>query len=239
MEVIRVATHNTCHTGWNPRNHSELFPDLSQRKGYFEENLEEMRKNWETVYSGFFADLIGLQEYCGWFDLSHTKRTDDVVFKPLGFEVMDGNEGIAVATRFPLTPVYEKDFLPTSVRRRQKFYVEIGGKRIAVFNCHPSPKLDQGELRQAEYRMLLRDFREEEWFIAVGDYNARTAAEYELFREAGFPMANNGIPTVRKTGSACDNIIVSPNIRIENVRCYDEDFLLSDHVLFAADLILP
>lgn len=236
---IKVATHNVCHSGFNPATGGEMTKG-AYRFGYPEEWIDKMRENWKNVYSGFSADLIGLQEYCEWFDLNHTEKTADVVFKPFGYEVNDGKMGtamrLAVASKHPLELVSETDFAPVSERRRQKFYVTIGGKRIAVFNCHPTPKPDGGEVRLEEYRVLIEDFRKEECFIAFGDYNARTAAEFEIFEQAGFPMANHGIPTVRVSGSTCDNIVVSPNIRIVNLQVHDPAFSLSDHAVLYAEL---
>ena len=49
-------------------------------------------------------------------------------------------------------------------------------------------------------------------------------------------MANHGIPTVRVSGSTCDNIVVSPNIRISNVQVFDPGFSLSDHAVLYAEL---
>lgn len=239
MKTIRVATHNICHTGWNPLDHTELFPDHSYRNGYPEEISGLMKENWKNVYSGFSADLIGLQEYCEWFDLGHTKTTAETVFRPFGYEIVHPGRGLAVATRFALEPVYESDFQPVSNRRRQKFYAEIDGKRVAILNSHPTPRLDGGDVRQAEYRILMEDFAKETYFIAFGDYNARTAEEFRIFEEAGYPMANRGIGTVRKSGCTCDNIIVSPNIRILKTELFDPDYLLSDHQVLYAEIEIP
>ena len=235
---LKVATHNVCHSGYDPENGHEMVHG-AYRYGYPAEWIDKMRAGWKNVYSEFSADLIGLQEYCPWFDLAHTEKTADVVYQPFGFTVNDGKLGtdmrLAVATKHPLELVWEKDFAPVSPRRRQKFYVTIGGKRIAVINSHPTPRADGGDIRQEEYKLLIEEFEKEPCFIAFGDYNARTAAEFEIFEKAGYPMANHGIKTVRG-GSHCDNIVVSPNIRIENVQVFDPTFFLSDHAVLYAEL---
>ena len=237
---IRVATHNVCHSGFDPRNGQEMV-NGEYRFGYPEEWIGKMRENWKRVYSGFSADLIGLQEYCQWFDLAHTEKTEDVVYRPFGFEVSGGllltaDMCLAVASKIPVELVSESDFQPVSPRHRQKFRANIGGHDVAVINSHPSPKADRGAIRQEEYRLLLEEFKNEEYFIAFGDYNARTAEEFKIFEEAGYPMANHGIPTVRVSGSTCDNIVVSPNIRISNVQVFDPEFSLSDHSVLYAEL---
>lgn len=239
MKTYTVATHNICHTGWDPRYRTETFPDHSLRLGYKEEILDVMRENWKKVYSLFNAELIGIQEYCPWFNLKHTEKTVDHIFHPLGYEITNGGQGLEIASQIPVTPVYETTFEPVSDRRLQKFYTVINEKRIAVFNCHPSPKSDQKELRQAEYRVLLEEIGKEEWVIAFGDFNSKCVEELCVFQEAGYSLANTGFGTVVDTGSACDNIIVSPNIQISNVELFDTEHLLSDHMVLAASLLIP
>lgn len=87
--ILRVASHNVCHSGFDPENGQEMV-DGAYRYGYPEDWIGKKRENWKRVYSGFSADIIGLQEYCRWFDLSHTEKTEDVVYRPFGYEI-NGN----------------------------------------------------------------------------------------------------------------------------------------------------
>ena len=248
MIRLSVATHNICHFGKDPVDGHELFPDHTYKNGYDADDVAEMKKRWKAVYEGFQADLVGLQEYCPQFDFAGTLSGPEVAFAPFGYRVYadeftspQGHK-LAVASKHPVFPVWEKSFAPASERRVDKFTVELadsdGGetRRIAVFDCHPHPRF--AEVRQEEYALLIEEFKKEETFIAFGDYNAKTAEEYGIFRQAGYPMANGGDAgtfLTTETGSTCDNIIVSPNIAITAVRVLDPAFTLSDHaVLFAA-----
>jgi len=241
MEKLRVATHNVCHMGFNPLNGSELLPDLTHRFGYEADKVEMMKKNWDAVYSAFSADIIAFQEYCPWFDFAHTIPTREALFERFGYLVDEGewvsNMRLTIASKMPLEKGYERSFMPASERRRRKAYVTVGDKRIAIFNCHPTPGNNQ-EVRQREYALLLENFKDEEYFIACGDYNARTMDEFEIFKKAGYSMANTGIGTVRKTGLTCDNIIVSQNIRIEKTELFDKEFSLSDHAILYAEVLI-
>ncbi len=232
---LRVATHNICHMGKNPIDRTELFPDKTYRNGYEADMVDLMKRNWKQVYESFTADLIGLQEVHMWFDLASTIRTEDQVFRPFGYELFHQDTGLAVASRFPLVQEVETRFEPVSKRRWQKFRLNVNGREIAIFNTHPTPR--DAEIRQKEYGILIDEFRKEECFLAFGDFNAKTADEYEIFREAGFPMANDGIATV-ENGSMCDNIIVSPNVKFERVDVYDPEFSLSDHAVLYAEVLI-
>lgn len=233
MLTLRVATHNICHMGKNPIDRTELFPDHSYRNGYEEDMLGLMKQYWTEVQSSFSADVMGLQEYCGWFDLKHTRRTAEEVYEPFGYEVLDVGTGLTLVTKLPAVHEISSNFEPVSIRRWQKFHLTAGDREIAVFNTHPTPR--DAEIRQKEYAMLIEEFRKEETFIAFGDFNGKTADEYEIFEKAGFPMANTGLGTTEK-GSECDNIIVSPNIRFQRVEIFDPKFTVSDHAVLYAEV---
>lgn len=236
MKKIYAATHNICHMGYNPQDGTQLFPDGKYRFGYETDMVETMMQNWEKVYSSFSADIIGIQEHYFWIDQRHMHITEKEIFNRFGYEVEDGDMGLAVASKLPLTRVCELSFAPVSKRRWQKFYIEADGKKIAVFNSHPTPK-DNREIRRQEYELLLDEFKNEECFIAFGDYNARSIDEFEIFADAGYHMANAGITTT-VGGHTCDNIIVSSNIEVGDILLFDEGFSLSDHNILLAELLI-
>ena len=234
---LRVATHNICHMGKNPVDRTELFPDGSYRMGYEADMVCRMKQYWEEVYGSFSADFIGVQEYYPWFDLAHTMRTDETVFAPKGYAVHFGGHGLGLLSKHPVTPCEEADFGEISTRRWQKFYAEIGGIRIALFNTHPMPKAERRPIREQEYAFLMKEFQKEPYFLTFGDFNAHTGDEFEPFLRAGFHIANPGLTTV-EGGPPCDNIIASPNIRLSNVTLYDVDLRLSDHMVLASDAVI-
>ena len=234
MLKLRVATHNICHMGKNPADRTELFPDGTYRNGYEADMAGLMKEYWDEVYGCFEADFVGTQEYFPWFDLARTMRTEEAVFAPKGYEVHDGGHGLALISKHPVRIAEEADFGEISARRWQKFYTEIQGIRIAIFNTHPMPKAERRMIRAQEYEFLIREFLKEPYFLAFGDFNAHDGEEFEPFLHAGFHLANPGLCTV-ETGSPCDNIISSPNIRLTNVTLYDVDLRLSDHMVLACD----
>lgn len=231
---LKLVSHNICHMGWHPIKRHELFPDKSYINGYEEDVVDLQKENWKTVYDGISADLIGIQEYCEWFDNAHTIRTEDQVFGPMGYTIA-GESGIRLATKHPAELVIDTNFAPVSVRRWQKFYVTVEGRKIAVFNTHPMPH--DAEVRQQEYAMLVEEFKKEETFLCFGDYNGRTADEYEIFPRSGFNMANTGIGTT-KNGATCDNIVTSPNIHFSKILVLDTENKLSDHWVLYAEVEL-
>ena len=232
--VLRVATHNICHMGKNPFDRTELFPDGTYRNGYEADMTVLMKQYWEEVYGSFTADLIGTQEYFPWFDLSHTMDSRETVFGPLGYEVHFGGHGLALLSKLPAEHAEEADFGEISKRRWQKFYVDIGGLRLAVFNTHPMPKAERRAVRAEEYAFLIREFQKEPLFLAFGDFNAASPDEFEVFQNAGFRMANPGLCTV-ENGHPCDNIIASSDITLSNVSLHDVDLRLSDHMILACE----
>lgn len=235
--IITAATHNVCHMGMNPIDRTELFPGNTYRNGYPEEILELMKREWAAAYAGLEADVIGLQEYFPWFDLARRIPSEQQIFAPRGYRVDYGGRNLALASRLPFRKTGQDTFAPVSGRPKARYVVEAGGREITVFNCHPSPRADRAALRREEYRLLAELFRREGTFIALGDFNARTAEEYEVFAEAGFGMANTGIVT-EEHGCSCDNIVVSADIRIRSVNTLDKEFVLSDHAILTAELEL-
>lgn len=231
----RVATHNVCHMGMNPIDRSELFSGNTYRNGYPEEIVELMKREWANAYALFDADFIGIQEYFPWFDLKRSVVTEEQVYRPFGYAVEYGGRNLAFASKHPFKKIYQDTFEGISVRQKEKFTLNFDGRDITIFNSHPSPGPGKEEARRKEYEKLVELFDEEETFVAFGDYNARSADEFEPFVKAGYSMANTGISTEEK-GNPTDNIIVSKNIKITSVGTFDKEFVLSDHAILWAEL---
>ena len=89
------------------------------------------------------------------------------------------------------------------------------------------------QLRQKQFATLIEDES-----ILVGDFNAQVGSEYDVFKNAGFSMVNNGsIGTLRETLCA-DNIIVSNGISISDYEVIDDYKLNTDHLGLFANLSL-
>lgn len=122
------------------------------------------------------------------------------------------------------------------VRGYQKCYIRIDGKNIALFNTHLAAYSQYRSTRIAQAMELLEEMQNEQYCIAVGDFNmgAATYEDYEYiymakpYVDAGFNMANwkTGLIDTWFDGSTVegstskhptDNIIASPNIDIDLV----------------------
>ena len=130
--------------------------------------------------------------------------------------------------------------------------VQIEGKDVCVISLHydwHDCDLRHLQIRQTiefasryEYAMILGDFNPDD-FVAGEKRSERLTYEEDLapFRQAGFRVANAdqfGMFTTiigRQEPFPCDNIVVSPNIRIHKVgRIYRE--WMNDHAPLWADL---
>ena len=117
------------------------------------------------------------------------------------------------------------------VRGYQKCYIRVDGKDIALFNTHLAAYSQYRSTRIAQAMELLEEMQNEQYCIAVGDFNmgGATYEDYEYiymakpYVDAGFNMANwkTGLidtwfdgTTVEGSTSKhpTDNIITTPNI---------------------------
>lgn len=118
-----------------------------------------------------------------------------------------------------------------------KGYIIYNKKRICLINCH----LDWRPAgRRQELDMILAAMQKEEYVICCGDFNIESVSEWDIFRNAGYKLANDGAFGQFHTwphGSSSwpneitDNVIVSSNINIQNVQMLSGtgDFEVSDH----------
>jgi exonuclease III len=131
---------------------------------------------------------------------------------------------------------------------KQTLYYE--NKEIVILNAHCEYRGESNfELvRKAQFEELATEMAQHNYCICCGDFNAWSASEFNVFKDAGFTCANCGDYGVIDTWyvgtdypdwpfKAVDNIIITPNIVIQNVERgpYDFDYF-SDHAPLIADL---
>jgi len=122
------------------------------------------------------------------------------------------------------------------------------GKMIYIYNIHP---YFIAEDREAQLEAILEDMQKHEYVICCGDTNVESREELNIFTDAGYKLANDGIfgqyhtwphfkpPEYTGDEYDClDNIIVSNNINIQNVWTIPGtgDYVMSDHVALVAVL---
>ena len=139
----------------------------------------------------------------------------------------------------PVETVNYQNLKPNAEKRSYlKSYIELNGKRIAVFNTHldvsDSVNSEGVQYKVLQARELCEIVSKEEYFILIGDFNTTCNsvehADYinqlKPFADAGFHLANcsefgfdiTWYATASKDGERypTDNIITSANITISN-----------------------
>lgn len=133
--------------------------------------------------------------------------------------------------------------------RALRLVFERDGRSLAVYGVHlvaeghipkgkarsegsaKSPSHSQ-RLRQSQFRALIEDAKKFDLAILTGDFNAQKPWEYDIFKDAGFAIANCSAAygeqaTLRDIPA--DNIILSPGISFVDFRVLKDYVLDTDH----------
>lgn len=142
-----------------------------------------------------------------------------------------------------------------ATKETQRFYAFrttylVGGKTIAVYSVHLCADGHMGNestesvqklgaaLRAQQFAELIEDAKLFDGAVIAGDFNARTAAEYEIFSKAGYSMVNDGtIATLRGTIPA-DNIVVCGDVVLQGSSLIKDYTLNTDHYGFVATVLV-
>lgn len=234
---IKVATMN--YGLWN---------DGSTK--YVEDSkVDQVLDAWKKMLDDQDVDILAGQEWLRFFDRSNQLEANECLFSykyPYQFATPTGH-GKNLVSKMECTDYTVSNFSNKTNRQYLKAYTEIGGKRICLINAHCSLETDFQIQRKAEFEELIRIMDGEDYAIAFGDFNAYTVSEFDLFRQAGYAVANGGEFGSFDTWThfdkpsswsnmAIDNIIVSSNIQILRVSVDRRD--LSDHNMLIAELLV-
>lgn len=180
------------------------------------------------------VDVLCMQEYMTQFS---STRTAESVLSPY-FQYRNCRQvgtyyGRGICSKYALSDYTVNTYTDNANRYYDKAYINVGGRRIAVFTTHFDPQSFNN--RKSEVRQLITALSNEEYFICCGDYNVLTIrtdsdiplTETDDYVEIVTPLLNEGfhcanwsdngfIPTLgRTTPLACiDSIITSSNIDI-------------------------
>lgn len=156
-----------------------------------------------------------------------------------------------------ITIVPFKDRLSASSKATSRYYAirltyHVNGKSLAVYGLHfvaeghISAEIEADgtsqsqKLRQVQFKGLINDASFYDESIFLGDFNAQTSKEYEVFRQAGYSLVNCGdygqFATLRDIPA--DNIIVSKGFEINSIRLLSDFNLNTDHTALSANLSL-
>ena len=234
---IRVATMN--YGLWND----------GATKYVEDSKVEQRLDDWRHMLDDCDVDILSGQEWLYYFDRSNRLAVEQCLFSykyPYQYATATGH-GKNLVSKTECFDYEVHNFSNGTRRQYTKAYTVIGGKRVCLLNAHCSLEPDFHIHRMAEFEELIHIMDGEEYTILCGDFNAYTVAEFDLFRQAGYTVANGGEHGTFDTwpcfdlpsswhNRAIDNIIVSPNIRITHVAVDRRD--LSDHSILLADLVL-
>ena len=205
--------------------------------------VEETLAKWKFMLNRHDPDIIGGQEWLKHFDRSNKITVEEYLFGyKYAYQYVAEMENFA--SKFPITQ-YEKHYHTNSSRYYTTGYTEINGKEVFLINVHLGIEPDFNISRKAQYEDILNLLKDKEYFIMFGDFNAYTTSEFNVFKEAGYSVANGGAFGTFNTwthfgtesswkNEAIDNIVVSSNIKILKVKCDRRE--LSDHNMLIAEL---
>ena len=225
------------------------------------------QKSIQDIAFGSNADIIGIQEW-GYTEAKTIGGTNCISYlNGFGYDNVrvtsaDYNHK-AMASKYELTDYSETVFNQSiETRSYTKCYINVGNKRIALFNTHTDYQINSS-VKFAQIQELLSAVSNEPYFILFGDLNTtctnKSEAEYlncvQPFIDAGYNVANsptgseliwtyyNGKTVAESTQiTPPDNIITSPNIEISNVETIDTKLSASgayviDHLPLMVSLV--
>ena len=145
----------------------------------------------------------------------------------------------------PRTIETDKGMQKTRRNRVLRLTYDRGGKKLAVYGGHlvaeghiRGAKPAEGEmsfsqkLRQTQFKTLIEDARRFDYAILTGDFNAQKPWEYDVFKQAGFTIANCSDAFGTKAtlrNIPADNIILSPGLSFASFKVLDGYVLDTDH----------
>ena len=209
--------------------------------------VEEITFYTRKLFGEFDCDFVLGQEFSEYFDVSNTILAIPHV---MDFKYEYNTEGsyahvssslrCPVISKVPISGTSLTVFSSGATKRHYvKTYSQINGKNV----CFISTLLDKNDTyRLSQMQQLITVMNQEEYVVLGGDFNIKDKVEYAIFTNAGYALANGGVLGWFDTLASytdevvrpIDNIIVSPNIRIENV--FVDEKRPDDHRAIIAEL---
>lgn len=159
-------------------------------------------------------------------------------------------------------PIVDKFIVDEGSNMRVVSVAQINGEKVYIINCHlpfdsqPNPQPPTGD-NLAAFESLLNFCKDLEFVILCGDFNARDDSYYDMFKNAGFEMANSGILGLLQTepdytithstghvdnimvkGFTINNIWLEPLVHDEIKNREKTESGLSDHCLLCAEIVM-
>ena len=209
--------------------------------------VEEITFYTRKLFGEFDCDFVLGQEFSEYFDVSNTilaiPHVMDFKYEyntEGSYEHVSSSLRCPVISKFPISGTSLTGFSSGVTKRHYvKTYSQINGKNV----CFISTLLDKNDTyRLSQMQQLITVMNQEEYVVLGGDFNIKDKVEYTIFTNAGYALANGGVLGWFDTLASytdevvrpIDNIIVSPNIRIENV--FVDEKRPDDHRAIIAEL---
>ena len=209
--------------------------------------VEEITFYTRKLFGEFDCDFVLGQEFSEYFDVSNTilaiPHVMDFKYEyntEGSYEHVSSSLRCPVISKFPISGTSLTGFSSGVTKRHYvKTYSQINGKNV----CFISTLLDKNDTyRLSQMQQLITVMNQEEYVVLGGDFNIKDKVEYAIFTNAGYALANGGVLGWFDTLASytdevvrpIDNIIVSPNIRIENV--FVDEKRPDDHRAIIAEL---
>ena len=221
--------------------------------------FDDKSAQFRSYIDGLGADILCFNEFSRLFTKSHTAR--EALFEelpPVAFEGPQRHFSCnAVFAKLPLQNIQVHDFecnqgvtlLYSSTNKAEYYYymtaeLVVGGKTVHFVFTHLAfdDARDPDTVCQAQIDELIDLYKDEEYVVMMGDWNAYYKPYFVPFDEAGYTLGNYGeilTCTGSRTGGlewAVDDIIVK-GLTLSDFRAVNTG--LSDHIAVVATLTLP
>ena len=226
----------------------------------FEKGSEEAKATIRATMQRVGAELWALQEDIYWFGGVKELSPYDAIYSNYPYyhrEYTGEYNGKAFLSKTEITDAERVAYVGVG-RFRHPWYLRgrilLGGREIWLFCLHFD--WSDRDVRAQQIAQLIADAKSHAYCIIMGDFNpcnyindgekvdnsSTHEAEFARFTDAGYAAANTGefgtFNTVLDgdgTPTPCDNIFVTPNIKIENVGTVADPWMC-DHAILWADI---
>lgn len=207
-------------------------------------SLDTYKMNWRRMFNKSKFDILACQDFAKFFDDENTVDA----YSALLSEIVDGTSpGVGEFNRDYSRMAWRGDNvkLVNYYLSGYPYYFQIkclvaGLIDVSIFSVYFQPGEDNAAARAGNAQTIMTAIANSgaQYVVVAGDFNAWSENEYDIWKNAGYKVANCGylgrINTLRDIPA--DNVIVSPNINIINTEILNEYQLNTDHLPMSVTL---
>ena len=169
-------------------------------------------------------------------------QTDKVILKKyryIGLSGGTGDNSFCIATK--KYQLRDKGFVRYSQGKSYLSYtIDLSGFSVKVIETHLKTRKFKNE-RNRQMEELIKTFQDQSHVIICGDFNVADVSEYDIFKSAGYVLANHGssgdlITYPSKDGGHPFDNIICKGFEISNVQVIETN--LSDHYVIICDMVM-